>query len=534
MQFAKTFTDSSLRQRWLFPFLALWGLAFGLFAVLYSIDHAVTGGSGGPSQNPVEHYWLFDPEIISNATSALVGLMAAVLGIVITVVSIVVQLSANHYSGVASMFLRERVNIVVLGFYIVACILGIWIGFAVRREFAPRLGIAVMILLTTMGLALMGPYFSYVFRLLEPRSIIARIREEAITAARAARTAKDETALSALQSRMVRAFESITDIASGAIESRDKVIASQAIDALEELVLDYLQFKGELPPGWFMLGAGLRRVPAIVALDHETKFALEQRKTWVEWQSMHQYLGIYRQALGRILEINNLIAIDTRYIAEAAAFADDGPLVRLAGQFMNSYVRAALNARDVRTTCNVMNQIRLLVETLLNLKRSDEALTLARQMNYYGTVALDMNLPFVTETIAYDLGTLCRRAAQIKFSGEDRLLGILVGKDELATSSKAVPLGVRKAQAKLAAYYLFEQKLERASLIRDRLRVEPVARLCAVRDELLLAEHKEYWEIVDRDHNVFEYLTPEHRECLKQFFAWLDEPPAGAVSPAAQ
>lgn len=523
-----------MRQRWLLPFLTLWGLAFGLFAVLYSIDHAVTGGSGGPSENPLERYWLFDPEIISNATSALVGLMAAVLGIVITVVSIVVQLSANHYSGVASLFLRDRVNIVVLGFYIVACILGVWIGFAVRREFAPRLGIAVMMLLTTTGLALMGPYFSYVFRLVEPRNIIARIREEALTAARSAQTTTDKADLSALQARMVRAFESITDITSGAIASRDKVLASQAIDALEELVLDYLLFKGEQPPDWFTLGAGLRRLPAIVSLDRETRFALEQRKLWVEWHIMHQYLGIYRQALVEMQEVNYQIAIDTRYIAEAAAFADDGRLVHLAGQFMNSYVRAALNARDVRTTYNVMSQIRLLAETLLNLKHSDEALTLARQMSYYGTIALDMDLPFVTETIAYDLGTLCQRAAQIKFSGEGRLLGILVGQEPLASSAKPVPLGVLMAQAKLAAYYLFEQQPERAAVIRDHLRGEPVARLGTVRDGLLRAEHEEYWEIVDRGQRVFEYLPPEHRDCLRRFFAWLEEPSGPAVSPTAQ
>jgi hypothetical protein len=526
--FAKTISDASFRQRWLLPFLALWGLGLGLFTLLYSIDHAVTGGPSGTSTSAVGHYWLFDPEMVSNSTSALVGLMAAVLGIVITVVSIVVQLSANHYSGVASMFLRERVNIVVLGYYIVACILGVWIGFAVRKEFAPRLGIGAMIVMTTTGLALMGPYFSYVFRLLEPRSIIARIREQAVGAARSARTTTDDVTLSALQVRLLRAIENITDMASGAILSRDKVIAGQAVDALKQLALDYLLFKNEQPSEWFTLGAGLRSTPALVSLDPETKFALEHRKTWVEWQVMRQYVGIYRQALGQTLGLTNLIAIDTRYIAEAAAFAGDGPLVRLTGQFMNTYVRAALNARNVRTTCNVMNQIRLLVETLLSLQRSGDALAQARQMGYYAKIALDMNLPFVTEVVAYDLGTLCRRGVQIKFLEEDRLLEILIGLGQLGTSDKPVPLGVRKAQAKLAAYYLSERKPERAALIRHQLLVEPADRLRSVRDELLLADHKEYWEIVDRGHEVFDYLPPEQLKHLRLFFAWIEEPAAPA------
>lgn len=534
MRLFNSLNDSSLRKRWLYPFLGLWGVGLGVFAILYAIDHALIVGSGEPSSNPVEDYWRFDPEVISNATSALIGLLAALLGIVITVVSIVVQLSANLYSGVARMFLRERANILVLGFYIVACIVGVWLGFAVRREFAPRLGIAMMILLTTTGLALMAPYFSFVFRLLEPQSIISRVREQALAAARSARTAPDADSLGSLQSRMVRAFESITDFASGAIASRDTVIASQAVDALREVVLDYLPLKDELPAGWFAFGAGLRRVPKIVALDRESKFALEERKTWVEWQVMQQYLSIYRQALVGAQELNYLIAINTRYLAEAGAFANDGQLVRLAGRFLNSYVRAALNAQDVRMACNVMHQIRLLVETLLNLKHGDDAVAMTRQMSYYGTVALNMDLPFVAETVAYDIGVLCERAAQIGFPEEVRLLGILLGQEQLATRSKPVPLGMLKAQAKFGAFYLYEQKPHRAEVVRQHLFHEPAGQLRTVRDALMRIEHDEFWEVVDRGNRDFEYLPPGHRECLRQFFAGLDDPSAPAVSPASQ
>ena len=41
------------------------------------------------------------------------------LGIVITVVSLLVQLTAVRYSGVAQMFLRDRTNIVVMAYYVV-------------------------------------------------------------------------------------------------------------------------------------------------------------------------------------------------------------------------------------------------------------------------------------------------------------------------------------------------------------------------------------------------------------------------------
>jgi hypothetical protein len=57
-------------------------------------------------------------------------------------------------------------------------------------------------------------------------------------------------------------------------------------------------------------------------------------------------------------DINYLIAIDTRYIAEAAAKVG-GSTARTTScfRFMNSYIRATLNARDVRTTYNVLEPV---------------------------------------------------------------------------------------------------------------------------------------------------------------------------------
>ena len=109
-------------------------------------------------------------------------------------------------------------------------------------------------------------------------------------------------------------------------------------------------------------------------------------------------------------DINYLVAIDTRYIGEAAARVNDAELVRLVYRFMNSYLRATLNARDVRTAYNVLNQYRLLVEAMLRSGSGTAALEGLRHMIYYGHVSFDMKLTFVTETVAYDVSTLCQVA----------------------------------------------------------------------------------------------------------------------------
>src|SRR5512147_2233752 len=98
----------------------LGGIALVGFAAFYLIDHYVTGGV--PHANyadPIGRYVRFEPGLISDALSGLAGMTAAVLGIVITVVSLLVQLTSDRYTGVARMFLRDRTNVAVMAYYVV-------------------------------------------------------------------------------------------------------------------------------------------------------------------------------------------------------------------------------------------------------------------------------------------------------------------------------------------------------------------------------------------------------------------------------
>ena len=170
----------SFRRQWLIPIALLASLALALFWVFYSIDFfRAPRQSGGP----VDRYLSFDAEHITDAVSTLAGMTAAVFGIVITVVSIVVQLSAERYTGVARMFLRDRVNITVAAYYVICCVCGVWLSVSLQQGFVPRITLVAMMLATTGGLVLMAPYFGYVFWFLEPNNIIARIRREAVSVA---------------------------------------------------------------------------------------------------------------------------------------------------------------------------------------------------------------------------------------------------------------------------------------------------------------------------------------------------------------
>src|SRR5262245_48046724 len=93
---------SSFRRRWLVPMLLLTSAALAIFWSLYAFDRFFSGARAGSA---LFDYLAFDPVTLTDAVSALAGMNAAVFGIVVTVVSIIVQLSADRYTGVARMFL---------------------------------------------------------------------------------------------------------------------------------------------------------------------------------------------------------------------------------------------------------------------------------------------------------------------------------------------------------------------------------------------------------------------------------------------
>lgn len=524
--------ERDARLRWVVPMVLLASGSLAIFVAFYLLDYYFTSPPPVPAASPLAHYLAFEPDKITDAVGSLAAMVAAVFGIVVTVVSIIVQLSADRYTGVTRMFLRDRTNLSVMGFYLVTTVCGIWLSLGLKDDQAPRLALLAMLTASTGALVLMAPYFGYVFWFLEPMNIIGRIRTEAAVAASAGALETDAERSAVAQTAVLAAMEELTDITSNSISGKDKIIASGAVDALKDLALDYLSHKPRATPVWFAIGAGLRHNPDFVAMDPESLADLEQRRTWVEWKVMRQYLGIYNEALASMRDINYLIAIDTRYLGEAAGAARDDELLRLVFRFMNSYLRATLNAREVRTAYNVLNQYRLLVEAMIRQGHDELALEGVRYLLYYGQVSFDMKLTFVTETVAYDVSAVCQFASEVGSATEREMLAEFLELDRplrVRSQEKAL-LGVRKAQVKLAAYYLLHGQEANARAICDDMSGEPVERRLQIQEQLEKVEGKDFWEIIDRGRN-FEYMPPEQRAQLRRFFAWFEV--AHAAAPQA-
>jgi hypothetical protein len=529
----------------------LLGLSLVLFAGFWLLDVAFFGRRT-PATEHLGAWRLLvdlDAETLQNALGSLAQVVVAVLGIAITVVSIVVQLAATRYTPrIAEMFFRDKKNLAIMGFFVVACINAVWISIVVTTGFVPRATVAMTTVVVTASLLLLIPYFAYVFAFLDPEKVIARIGHQVLDAVLARGVARrDRNDLDVRQASCVAGLEHLSDIAVNTAAQKDKIIATGAVTALREFAVKFLKEKAGLPAEWFVLGARIHSNPDFIALAPDSLRSLESNKVWVEWKVLHQFRSVFSEALDHLPELAHVVAIETRYIAEEALRHGDREVLVLAIRYFNTYLRSALNQRDVRACYNICHQYRLLAEHIMRKGHSrvgedglrpsepergkewkssqgfhfnDLVLEIGRCLAYYGQTAHKADLGFVTETAAHDLAVLCERAFVHDVACHDSLLGIFLEIDkEAETHAQEQTLrGVRKAQVKLATFYMSKGAVTYADRISADMRGEKPERMASIRAELVAVSDKEFWEVTDRGVN-FDFLEPFRKEKLDEFFA---------------
>jgi hypothetical protein len=443
-----------------------------------------------------------------------------VLGIAITVVSIVVQLAATRYTPrIAEMFFRDRKNLAIMGFFVVACIDAVWVSVVVTGGFVPRLSVAVTTVVVTASLLLLVPYFAYVFAFLDPEKVIARIGQQVLDAA-LARRAFTHDSPDLRQAACVAGLEHLSDIAVNTVGQKDKIIATGAITAMREFAVKYLREKHNLPPEWFVVGLRAQGNPDFIAMAPDSLRSLEHKRAWVEWKVLRQFRSVFGETIEHLPELGHVVAIETRYVGDEALRYDDREVLVLAMRYFNTYLRTAINHQNVRTCYNLFHQYRLLAEHMMRRGHGDLLLKVGRCMAYYGQTAHKAGLRFVTETAAHDLAVLCERSFSHQHPSHDQLLGLFLEVDKVSDTGEEEQAlrGVRKAQIRLATFYLSNGAAGHADRIAADMRREKPERLASIRAELIAIDDKEFWEVTDRGVN-FDYLDPARKEKLDELIA---------------
>ena len=494
------------------PFLVLLAVSAALYAALWLLDFGVAAQSPLALWSAPATY-----DVLVQFTQVTIG----VLGIAITVVAIIVELAANRYTPrITELFVRDPTNVAVMGFFVVSSVLVVWIDLSLHGEPHPRAMALAASVVQTVSLLVILPYFAYVFDFLSPTRVIDRIQQAGSD--HLARLVRGAVSVEVARAGVVQAVEQLGDIALNSIEKKDKPLTLAAIAALERVTLDAIRAKDRLPREWFDTRPLGRHDQDFIALHPDMVRALTDRRTWLEMKVLRQYQSVFGEAVNRMRDVNHLVAIHTRQVAVAAMDAGDPHALQLAIRFLNTYLRNAINARDVRSVYNLLNDYRLVAEHALEHDADEVVLQVAGFNKFYGQLAFAMQLPFLLETAAFDL---CMRleAAYARDAGcHDRLLGVFLELDrepEGDRTQEASLRGVRKAQVRLATCYLKADDEPHARRIWEDMRSEQPERLRSIRAELERVEAQEYWEVSDRGIN-FEWLPPERRATLGRFFGW--------------
>lgn len=515
---------------WSVPFLAILGIAVLIFISSFWLDvftSAIDDHEGRVSLAGLINSVLYqDIDQARNTLGGLGEVMAAVLGLALTVSSIIVQLAATRFTPhITGLFFRARTNLMVLGFFVTCNVYVLWVNFSVGQDYLPRWGVLFSMLLMTASLLLLFPYFAYVFDFLDPEKIVGRIMDDGLNAATPIRGSAAEK-IDARQAQAVDAVEHLGNIGLNALQQKDKGIASDAVDALCEYGIRYGEQKVGMRKDWHRIPDWNRQSPDFVSLSAEAIGDLERRGTWLEWKILRAYQMLFGEALTSIKDTCYLVAIDTRRLGEAAGRRGDIKALDLAIKFFNTYLRATLNASDIRTAYNILHQYRQLAEFVLGSPDEGKnmrhrALQIAKFMRYYSGIAFARGATFITEVIAHDIGQLCELAYRKKAAEHDELLQVFLAVDEHAeTKEQEKSLrGVRRAQIKLATTYLKAGREDHARRIYFDMVDEPPERLESIWAELRSLDTREFWEVNDRGTN-FDYLTPEQKEQLPTFFEW--------------
>ncbi|MEZ0230094.1 MAG: DUF2254 family protein [Planctomycetota bacterium] len=512
---------------WIVPSAVL----FGAFAIVYviatAIDFFLIGKSAESARSFLDVLTAPDAANSKDVLGTIGQVVPGILGIAITVVAIIVELASNRYSSkVTDLFIRDRINLAVTGLFVISSIYPLWVMASYGGGYVPRLGFTVALVLASLSILLLIPYFSYVFAFLAPANIINTIRTEVRRAIRAEVNLLAFTPGSASRRRMLdlklsvtNSVEQLADIALNSIVQRDRALGMDAVNAARGVVFDYFEQKPKMPPAWFLIDPEERvGNPDYVTLSQEGLEDLQNDRVWVEHKVMKQLHLVFAQALNNLRDLNNLVAMFLKDVAIEALKREDRPAHRLALKYFNTSLRSAFAAKDVRTAYNILYQYRSVAEELIRRKEPFLTELVFGYFKYYGQLFDSGGLGFILETVAYDLEKLIRVALAEDMKNVDALLAIFLDVDRApdVNSSDVHLRGVRKAQVTLASFCISKGRRDLAERIAIDMKAEPHDRLRSIREELHAAE-RAFWEITDRGVN-FDYLEAEMRPHLDDFY----------------
>ncbi len=410
------------------------------------------------------------------------------------------------------LFVRNPVIISALLFVIFVNLSGLWANYSLGGAAVPAFQLGLMVVLTIASLLLIFPYLMYVFRFLHPKTLLDLLEGEVKNGLKASWRTRG-----AVQNRerVAETLEHIANIAVRSVDRSDRNTAIDSVLSLERLARHYWTVKDQLNPSWFEADSNL-----FLGFSSQAVEQLNATRTWLEMKLYYQFFEALRAACPRMPELTSTIAKSLRKLGLEPASLENPALRELVIDYFNTFLRLAINRRDVRSVFIIFDQYRTLAEAMEE-KFSKQILQVAYYFDYYGMAAREQGLTFVVETVAHDLGALVKKAWQTDSSIREELLDRFLQYDRQAKPPLA---GVKKAHALLASYFLLSGQREPAELIRRSFQGLDPEFIGRLKKELLQVTSQKYWEVSERRMNI-EFVPEPQRIKLREFFETLPGPP---------
>ncbi len=441
------------------------------------------------------------------------------LAIVFTTVAIAVPLTANMYSvKLLELFIRDKVNLLVLGLFVLGVPNSVWVIHAVRSDYEPVFQIYLALGMSILYPAILIPYLYYVFRFLHPSHLLFRLERE--LRKEIAAVERDAKEVAPLARSLPRAqavavlLEHIASVGVRSVERIDRSTAFEAVTTLNRAIHDYWAQKSKLPEAWFAADPGSFR-----GLSRDALAEMTRSRRWFEMKALQQLREMLSAASPRVHDVVGALGDALAELGLSDEAKDDPYLQELVVEYFNTFLRLTLNRRDGRSVFVILDHYRTFAEGLCE-HRPDLALEVAYYFQYYAQAARELGMTFVVEVAAHDLGRLVRYAWDRRAANREKLLERFLAFDD---NLEGEPIaGLKKAQAILAGYFLLHGMGEQVRQIGRSMGLLKPSFLRAIEDDLAHVKRERYWEVNDRGSN-YDYVPEDHRAKIAEFFETLPQ-----------
>ncbi|MBN1755000.1 DUF2254 domain-containing protein [bacterium] len=450
-------------------------------------------------------------------------ILAGVLGIAIIGAAIIVELAANRYTSKAvDLFIEDKTSLHILGLFIISCLHSLWAPILSAHQQSPFTNLLNILLLTASFMLIM-PYGVHLFHFLKPGNMLQKLGGSVRTILDEKMNPYDDISLKSNQYKVIDGIGSISDIGLNEIHNNDRSIVFLTVDALEQILLDYIEIKKQLPPAWFSVSEISEGDPDFMNLTEDAFRLIERRKLWFDRKVLNQLSLLYRETLEKDYGVNKRISMALRRVGvKAALWQDYGTLDYVVSTF-SLMLYISISSGGVQPAYNALFQYRIFAEALAEQGLEDQLIQTGENSRFYGQLADRHKMPLIHEFAAFNLGDIIRRVYLSSSPSLDRLLEIFLAMDrhiETGDSEHTTRI-VRKAQAKLAAFFLNQNAEHYARTIFQKMKSDPLPRLISIKEELVEGKN-ECCYLIDPLVNLY-FMDTQEKIALERFFSWFAE-----------